>query len=399
MTDTVSLGLGLAPARRGARWREPLGLATLLAWRNLTRDRVRCAVTLVGVLFSVVLMAVQSGLLFGFATTASGLIDRAGADLWIASKGTRNVDQAMPITERRRFQALAIPGVAAADKYMVQFAQWQRPDGGSETVNLVGFDLDRGTGAPWNLVAGSIEALKLPDSIIIDTLYREKLGITRLGQTVEINGHRARVVGFSEGIRAFTQSPYVFTAFKNAQTYAGLGEDKTKYVLLSLRPGADRAAVKQALARAMPGVDVFATPEFSASTQTYWLFTTGAGMALVIAAALGLLIGIIVVAQTLYASTVDHLPEYATLRAMGASNRYLYGIIIRQAVISAALGYGAGIAVAALIVFAARNGSAAMILPWELAAGLAVLTIGMCVAAALISIRKVTRICPTSVFR
>jgi putative ABC transport system permease protein len=344
-------------------------------------------------------MAVQSGLLVGFATTASSLIDHAGADVWIAARGTPNVDQAMPITERRRFQALAIPGVAAADKLLVQFAQWQRPDGASETVNLVGFDVDRRIGAPWNIVAGSIEALKAPDTIIIDVLYREKLGVQRLGDAVEINGHRARVVGFSEGIRAFTQSPYVFASFKTAQTYAGLAEDKTKFVLVSLAPGADAAAVQRALGERMPGVHSVTARDFSAATRTYWLFTTGAGMALVLAAALGLLVGVIVVAQTLYASTIDRLPEYATLRAMGASTRYLNAIIIRQALISAALGYAAGLAVAGAIVAAARNGSAALLLPWPLVTGLAAVTLAMCVAAALISMRKVTTVCPTSVFR
>jgi putative ABC transport system permease protein len=403
VTDTaldpglVDIARAPAPARPAIRLRP--ALTTLMAWRNLAHDRIRFVVTLVGVLFAVVLMAVQSGLLFGFATTASGLIDHAGADIWIVSKGASNVDQAVPITERRRFQALSVPGVAAADKYLVQFAQWQRPDGGSETINLVGFDPDRGVGGPWNLVAGSIDALKTPDSIIIDELYREKLGITRLGQTVEINGHRARVVGFSRGIRAFTQSPYVFASFKTAQTYAGLAEDKTKYVLLSLAPGSDRAAIARDVAASMPGVDVFTAAAFSRATQRYWLFTTGAGMALVIAAVLGLIVGVIVVAQTLYASTVDRLPEYATLRAMGASNRYLRGIIVKQAMISAGLGYGAGLAIAALIVFAARDGSAAMLLPWPLAAGLGLVTVAMCTSAALISIRKVTTLCPTSVFR
>ncbi|MEJ0070372.1 MAG: ABC transporter permease [Pseudomonadota bacterium] len=192
-------------------------------------------------------------LLFGFATTASGLVDRAGADIWIASRGTPNVDQAMPITERRRFQALAIPGVVAATKYLVQFAQWQRPDGGSETVNLVGFDPEQGTGGPWNVVEGSIDALKLPDSIIVDQLYRQKLGITRLGQTVEINGHRARVVGFSAGIRAFTQSPYVFTAFKTAQTYAGWPRTRPSSYFSTWRPAPTAPPSSARSRRACPG--------------------------------------------------------------------------------------------------------------------------------------------------
>src|SRR5690348_15461695 len=135
------------------------GMAWLLAWRNLVNDRVRFAATLVGIAFAVVLMAVQWGLLIGFANTAAGLINHAGADFWIASRGTSNVDQGLPVPERWRFQLLSVPGVAAVDPLIVQFAPWKRPDGGSEYVIVVGCDLASGTGSPWNVVAGSANDL------------------------------------------------------------------------------------------------------------------------------------------------------------------------------------------------------------------------------------------------
>jgi putative ABC transport system permease protein len=187
-----------------------------LAWRDLAHDRVRFIVTLVGIAFSVVLMAVQSGLLLGFADTAAALVNHAGADFWIASRGTSNVDQSVAFPGRRRFKALAIPGVEKVDKLIVDFAVWQRPDGRAEPVIIVGFHLESGAGGPWNVIAGAVADLRLADAVMIDRLYAEKLGVSALGQAVEIGGRRARVVGLTEGIRAFTQSPYVFTSFKNA---------------------------------------------------------------------------------------------------------------------------------------------------------------------------------------
>src|SRR5207248_3423157 len=92
-----------------ARARFRPAMVWLLAWRNLVQDRVRFIATLVGVAFSVVLMAVQWGLLIGSADTASGLVDHAGADFWVASRGTPDVDQGVPLPERWRFKALSVP--------------------------------------------------------------------------------------------------------------------------------------------------------------------------------------------------------------------------------------------------------------------------------------------------
>ncbi|WP_386068132.1 ABC transporter permease [Tahibacter sp. UC22_41] len=192
---------------------------SLLAWRNLSHDRARFVVTLVGVLFAVLLMGVELGLLLGFARTTSGLVDHTDADLWITPAGTTNVDIAGRLDERRRFEALAVSGVAQVDQLMMQFAFWRKPDGGTESVSIVGFNLATGQGRPWNLVEGTIEDLQQDDAVIIDRLYAAKLGVTALGQTVEINNRRARVVGYTAGIRTFTQSPYVFTTHRNAQRF------------------------------------------------------------------------------------------------------------------------------------------------------------------------------------
>lgn len=374
-------------------------MTTLIAWRNLAHDRVRLIVTLVGIVFSVVLMGMQAGLLLGFSRATTGLIDFAKADLWMVPKGTLDVDLGTPLDERRRFQALAIPGIQRAEPYLINFARWKKPSGGTESIQLVGTPVDSELAGPWNLEEGRLEDLAIPDAVIIDHLYSKKLGVSRVGDTVEINQRRAKVVGFTRGIRTFTQSPYVFTSIANARTFVGAPSTQAGYVLLSLSPGADPAQVEAAIESRIPEVEVFGAKAFAKSSSDYWLYTTGAGFSLIISAILGLVVGIVIVAQTLYASTIDRLPEYATLKAMGAPSRYLYQIIVTQAGIAAGIGYAIGIVVVKILVVGSAEASAAPLLPLWLAVGLGVLTFGMCVGAAVISIRKVMAIDPVGVFR
>ncbi len=378
---------------------DPFGMGGVLALRNLVHDRIRLIVTLVGVIFAVVLMNVEIGLFLGFSQTTSSLVDHAGADLWIMAKGTRNVDQAVAISERKYYQALAIPGVAQAARLNVEFADLRRPDGGTESVLVVGFDPASGLGRPWNIVEGDIRSLRYPNTVMIDEFYREKLGITHLGQTFEIGGHRAQVVGFTRGIRSFTQSPYVFASTRTALEYSRIRADQTKYVLVKLGPDADSGAVKARLLASLPDVDIMTAAAFSRLTQLYWMFTTGAGLALLVAAFMGLVVGAVVISQTLYATTVDHIAEYGTLRAIGAPNRYLHAVIIRQALLIAFCGYVIGLGLSLTAVAAAWNAGPAIVLPLPVAAFMLVLTVLMCVGAALISIRKVTRIDPAAVFK
>jgi len=187
-----------------------------LAWRNLVHDKVRLTVTVTGIVFAVVLIIVELGLFLGFTTATSSLIDRSRADLWITAPRVPYIEQGVPFSERKLATVLATPGVADAAKYITRFTQWKRPDGRQESVQVVGIDLRSGLGAPWNLVQGTLDDLRRPEAIFVDEIYREKLGVDRIGQTVEIRGRRARVAGFTRGIRAFTTSPYVFTTFKNA---------------------------------------------------------------------------------------------------------------------------------------------------------------------------------------
>jgi putative ABC transport system permease protein len=370
-----------------------------LAWRNLVHDKVRLLVTVTGVVFAVVLIVVQLGLFLGFATTTSGLIDHSGADLWVMSSRVPYIEVGVPFSERKLSTVLATPGVAYATKYIARFSQWQRRDGRQESVQIVGFDPDQALGGPWNVVAGRVADLKMDDNVFIDELYKEKLGVERIGDVFEIRGHRARVAGLTRGIRSFTTSPYVFTSFKNAQNYATVADDQTIFILVTAAAGSSIATVAERLRSQIKDVDVVTNARFSTMTRVYWMFTTGAGVAVLLAAVLGLVVGVVVVAQTIYATTMDHLREYGTLKAMGATNRYLYRVIIQQAAISAVTGYALAMVVSWFVVRGSARGGAAILLPWPVAVGMLGVTIVMCTVAALVSINKVTRLDPASVFK
>jgi len=191
----------------------------LLARRNLFHDRTRFAVTLTGVVFALVLIMVQFGLFLGFTTTTSNNIDHSQADLWVAFHGVGYFDTGRMFSERKYYQVLATPGVEQAEKYIQSFAYWKKPDGGVENVQVLGFHAGSGLGEPWNVVDGSALDVKQEDGVIIDDLYKQKLGVTKIGDHVEIGDHRARVVAFTHGIRSFTTSPFVYTSFKNALNY------------------------------------------------------------------------------------------------------------------------------------------------------------------------------------
>ena len=370
-----------------------------LAHRNLFRDKVRLAVTLTGVVFAVVLIVVELGLFVGFTETTSCLIDNSRADLWVTAPNVPYLELGVPINEEKLYQIKAVPGVADAQKVINRGARWNRLDGAQETVQVVGVNPDAGMGGPWNMVEGSIADLKTPDGVIIDELYKQKLGVTHIGEVFEINGHRARVVGFSQGIHSVTTQPYVFTSIEHGLDFASLRDDQTTYVLVKTEPGADVETVRSDILARVKNVDVYTTPEFSRHTQRYWIFTTGAGLAILLAAVLGLVVGFVVVAQNIYATTMDHLREFGTLKAMGAPNSYVYKVILTQAAIAGVIGYALGALISRIVVHFGQPAGAPILMNWWLAIAMFVLTLLMCAGAAVVSINKVTRLDPAMVFK
>ena len=370
-----------------------------VAFRNLFHDRVRLAVTLIGILFSIVLVAVQLGLYLGSSYMITANIDHAKADLWITAFGAKSFeDGGLLLTPRERHQALATPGVKAVIPLIVKFAEWRKPAGGSTRVVIVGTDAEDGGLEPWALVEGAWEDIKAPEAVAVDKTYLKDLGINGLGDTSQIATGRVRVRALTDGVRSFTQSPYAYTTLNRARSLIGLDGERTTFYLVQLEPGADVKAVQQDLRGRLEGTEVLTQQEFRDRSLKQWLFKTGAGVALIGGALLGSLVGTVIVAQTLYSSTKDHLNEFATLRALGSSSWYIHQVILMQAGLSAVMGYILGMAIALGILVLSQGSALPLVMTPGLAFWLFTLTVGMCAISALSAIFKVTKIDPAVVF-
>ncbi len=371
-----------------------------LAFRNLFHDRVRLMVTLVGILFSIVLVAVQLGLYLGASRMITANIDHADAQLWIMPFGAKSFeDGGLLMGPRERHQALATAGVEKVTPLIVRFSEWRKPAGGSTRVVVVGTDAEEGAVKPLSLDQGNWEDIKAPDAIAVDRTYLKDLGVDGIGGTAQIGPARVKVRALTSGVRSFTQSPYVYTPLSRARQLVGAkGTDLATFHLVKTTEDSDIEEVRKNLLSRLEGAEVLTTEEFRQRSLRQWLFRTGAGVALIGGALLGILVGTVIVAQTLYSSTKDHINEFATLRALGSSSGYIHKVILTQAGLSAVIGYILGMVLALLVVLASQSTPLPIVMTPMLALGLFSVTLFMCAISAISAIVKVTKIDPATVF-
>ncbi len=386
------------PSRRPRSGGRRLPMVAKLAYRNLFHDRLSFFVTVVGILFSVVLVAVQSGIYLGSANKIATIIDAAPADLWVVPLGTKSYDDPSFLSGRERYMALSAPGVANSEDMIVSFARWRKPLGGETTVLLIGTAGDSPKALPSNIIEGSRGALEAPNTVAIDRSYFKDLGVGKLNDHAELNGTAIRLVAITKRVRSFTTLPFVFTSLDEARQLAGANQDQATYQRVTLLPGANLETVRKEIETRLPDTEVLTQAEFRTRSQDYWLKQTGAGAALDAGKLLGLIVGIVIVAQTLYSSTKDHINEFATLRALGAGAGYIVKVILIQAVLSGLIGYVLGMALALVAIHFAQDTKLTIIMTAPLAAQLFAITIGMCIFAAISAIIKVVRIDPAVVF-
>lgn len=383
---------------RGGAARPVLPLVFVLASRNLFQDRVRLIATVVGIVFSIILVTVQIGLFLSFERMVTTMIDHAEADLWIMPRGTKCFEDPSLLDQRERFRALSIPGVTEAVPLVIGFAEWKLPNGGATPVFVVGSDENSAGLQPWNIIAGSLDQLATPDAVAVDQSYFERLGVSGLGDVAEMRDRKAKVAVITRGIRSFTTTPYVFTSFDRARSYIGISPNKATYFLVSVSPNYDLESVRRQIADNATDTEVLTSEEFRVRSRSFWLFGTGAGAALFAGALLGIIVGTVIVAQTLYSSTKDHLKEFATLRAIGSSSIYIVKVILWQALLSAVIGFCIAAAIGLLIVQMTADTALPVVMTPGLMVGLFVLTLIMCAVSAISAILEVMRMDPAMVF-
>jgi putative ABC transport system permease protein len=375
-----------------------MSLTLKLASRNLLQDRLRFIGTVIGIVFSIVLVTIQLGLFLSFERMVTAMIDHASADLWVVPFGTKCFEDPSLLAEQDRTQILSTQGVSDAVPVVIGFTQWAEPGGGTTPVFMIGSDTGTRGLHPWNIVQGDLASLSATGAVAIDQTYFDRLGVSKIGDSTEIREQKVRVAAITDGIRSFTTTPYVFTSLAGAQAYVGTPPNRVSYFLVHVSPGSNVGEVRERLAR-LPKVEVLTPAQFRSRSRNFWLFSTGAGAALFAGALLGAIVGTVIVAQTLYSSTKDHLSEFATLRAIGSSNGYVYKVIIFQALLSAVIGFSLAAAIGLVIVESTAETALPIVMTPLLTLGLFLLTVVMCVASAIAAIVQVLRIDPAVAFR
>ena len=369
-----------------------------LAWKNLIHNPTRFVVTVLGIAFAVFLMIFQGSLLFGFVSAASRVIDATDSQLWLTARGISCFDFAARISNRIFERAQGTPGVAYAGRVVTGFAEFRKSGGEHSLVSLIGVDPEVGARFPMPRIGGTGSAVE-PNTIVVDQSSAALLGLPALPTQVELNGKRARIIDAVTGFSSFLGSPYVFSSYTNAAEYLGIPRDEPMYVVLRLKPGFPAERVQRSLQAQMPEVDVLTRDAFARRSETYWMTQTGAGGGILMAAVLGFLIGLVVVSQATYATTMENIEEFATLRALGASSVFVIRLVLLQCLIFGVLGSAVGVLAALPLVQAAKSIIAWIYTPGALLLAAVPAALVMCGLAGASSIRAALAVEPARVFR
>ena len=370
-----------------------------LARKNLLHDRIRFAITLAGVAFAVTLVLVQVGLFLGLLGKATVTIERSAADIWIVAKNTPNVDFGNPFPDTTFLRARGVPGVERADNAIVQFVNIQLPTGATENALIYGLSDPSYWNLPWKLEAGRAEDLSRGYNIMLDRSAVLRFGAFDIGDYREVGGRRFRITGRSAEAESFTTTPIAFMDFSNAQALLDQLRGQTTYVLVKIAKGYDPREVAARLRPMFPYNNVHTREEWAAASRGYWIESTGLGMSMGVTVFLGILVGVVIVAQTLYTSAVENIRQFGTVKAIGGSNWDIYRILGEQALIAAVLGFGLGAGASYAVRPAMASLHLTVLLTPQFSGIVFVGTVTMCLAAAIFSFRRVALIDPALVFR
>jgi putative ABC transport system permease protein len=398
-----------------------------LAWKNLIEDRGRLAVALAGIMFAVALIAIQTGIYAGFVKSAGLLIDESSADIWVCAQDMRYVELTLPIPYADLDKAQHVAGVAAAEPMVVRTSAFKGPAHRLELIRVVGFDPDGTLFRPGPVSDADVHKLRAKNTFLVDRANLSAMNLHGIGDTGQIGDTTLRLVALTQGTQPIVSATLIYTSLPNERTYLqlapaidtksfnplavyfgfpvaaldALGPDTSlSYLLIRVKPGAEISKVQKDLERALPGTDAYTKEQMGDVTKTYWEKRTGLGFILGLGAVVGIIVGMAVVGQILYTSVSDHIREYGTMKAMGASDWTLHKIIITQAVLMAVIGFLPGILVSEWVAaFAmAQRGLLVLISPAVALQALAI-TVGMCVFSAVFAMQRVTRVDPAVVFK
>lgn len=379
-----------------------------LGWLQLRAQKLRLVAAIMGITFAVILIFVQLEFREALFVSAVRYHTAMDYDLAMLSPKTDFMVSSKQFPRARLYQTLGFDGVRSATAVYMRLVSWRNPVDPANARNIlaIGFDPSE-PGFERLLDSGQHEAIRIPDQVIFDRRGRDEYGPVREllddGQPVsaEINDRRVAVVSMYEVGTSFGLDGGIITSDLNfLRILPSRAKSAIDFGLIRLEPGQDAAAVKARIRDAIPqDVRVLTRAEFMDLEREYWNKTTPIGYIFAFGAIMGLIVGLIIVYQILFADVQDHLKEYATLKAMGYTHGYLRNVVLQEAVILAVLGFIPGLGIAHLVF---TRGADATRLPLEMslesALGVFALTLAMCAGSGLMALRKLKSADPAEVF-
>lgn len=385
-------------------------MRTPLAWSNLTYERRRLLTAIAGVAFAVLLMFMFRGFENALYDSQVQLLKVLNGEIVVVNRLKYTMFIPAQFARRRLYQAQAFDGVEAAyPLYVRDGAAWKNPDTKAvRPLRVLAFNPNDPVLTIPEVLA-SQEALKLPWTVIVDEKSRAEVGTVTTGTVTELAEQQVQVVGtYSLGTDFASANGNVIMSDQNFLRYfANLGpEEQSRGLntvdigLLRVRPGAEVEAIARTLRDQLPkDVAVLTKPEFVDMELDYWRNNTAIGFVFTLLTVMSFVVGIILVYQILYTDVADHWTQYATLKAIGYSNRYLLGVVFQQALLLGVMGFIPGYLIA-LVLYRATANATGLLMQMTLGRGLNILlaTVLMCLISGAIAIRKVQSADPAEVF-
>ena len=385
---------------------------TPLAWRQLMKEKTRLVVAVAGITFADMLIFIQMGFESALFDAAVQPHRNLQADLVLINPQFQTLFSVKSFSRERLYQALSYNGVKSVSSIYISTGQWRNPVTRMDRAILV-WGVDPTTpGLKFPEVEAKKDYLKQLNQVLFDEASRPEYG--EIGKTFRETGKfNAELSGKNVSIKGLFQNGASFAADGNVvvsdstflQLFPTRKADQIEVGLITLQPGADIEKVREQLQIGLnpdpqkPFVEVGTPETFAQKERTYWANGTGIGFIFSLGVIVGFIVGIVIVYQILYSDVSDHLPEYATLKAMGYTDNYLLRVLLQEALLLAALGY----LPAFLLSFGLYQLTfAATLLPIYMkvdrAINVFILTVIMCTISGTIAMRKLRSADPADIF-
>jgi putative ABC transport system permease protein len=394
--------------------------ALTLATLNLLHQRIRTLISLAGVAFAVLLIFSQLGFLGAVHQTASLLFDKLDFDLLLTSREYLNLNTPEGFPRLRLSQADAVAGVESVRPFSVCLGLWRGPRPHSsphfdprrwnimilgvrpDDLHLVFRNSGQGIFRDREELEAFETALARPNAVLIDRRSWPDYGLAedlQPGAAAELNEQQLELAGKFEIGTGFGYNGLLLTSEATMGRVGGIIPRQVTFGLVKLRPGVDRREVKERLNEFLPDARAYTRDEINAKEAEYWVQETAVGRFFTLGVAVALVVGVIFVYQMMAADIRNHLAEYATVKAMGYRNGYLFRVILWQAGLLAVAGFFPGLLASLGIYEWTRQAARIPIdMTTSRAAFVLLLTVAMCLCSGLLAISKLRSADPADLF-